>query len=202
MSKDRNLPTGGVPFGRHPALIVVDMSLGFTSASSPLGGDFDSEVSAACELVGAFHRASLPVFFSTVVYRDDTTQSVFRQHLPDLNILTPDSEWVNIDPRFAFAHSDIVIEKTGPSAFFDTKLAGHLRVLNCDALVICGLTTSGCVRATVVDALHYNYPTWVVEQACGDRNQSAHTANLHDMQAKYAQVVSLNHALTFTNSLS
>ena len=200
MSEDRDLTVGGVPFGRRPGLIVVDMTYGFTSPDSPLGGAFDSEIDAAQTLVSLFHACHFPVFYSTVVYKDDHTQSVFRQHLPDLNILSAHSKWVEVDERLTVLPADTIIEKTGPSAFFATPLAEKLIQKQCDSVMVCGLTTSGCVRATVVDALQYNYPAWVVEQACGDRNRSAHDANLHDMNAKYATVVSLDDAIAFLES--
>lgn len=200
MSEDRDLAIGGVPFGRRPGLIVVDMTYGFTSPDSPLGGVFDNEINAAQTLVSRFHACHFPVFYSTVVYKDDHTQSVFRRHLPDLNILTAHAKWVEVDERLTVLPTDTIIEKTGPSAFFGTPLSEQLIQKQCDSIMVCGLTTSGCVRATVVDALHHNYPAWVVEQACGDRNISAHNANLHDMNAKYASVVSLNDAVAFLES--
>lgn len=185
-----DLPTQGVDFGQRPGLIVVDMSVGFTSPNSPLGGQFESEVACASWLVEQFYRANLPVFFSTVVYDTPQQQSVFRTKLPALDILQRGTEWVNIDASLQVRGSHHIIEKTAPSAFFCTQLDHRIRTEKADCLMICGLTTSGCVRATVVDALSYNYPVWVVEEACGDRNSAAHTANLHDLHAKYAQVVS------------
>lgn len=200
---DRDLPAGRVRFGRSPGLIVVDMTLGFTSPESPLGSRVDDEVAAAVALVNRFHAASFPVVFSSVVYDDDEDAfSVFRAHLPDLNILKRGSDWVEVDPRFTRRPDDVVIEKGGPSAFFATSLDAVLRQKGCDSVMVCGLSTSGCVRATVVDALQYNYPAWVVAQACGDRNHSAHTANLHDMHAKYAEVVSLDRALACISQIS
>lgn len=200
---DRDLQAGRVRFGRYPGLIVVDMTRGFTSPESPLGGNVDNQVAAAVTLVDRFHAASLPVMFSSVVYDDDdNAYSVFRHHLPDLNILKRGSDWVEIDPRFNRRPEDVVIEKGGPSAFFATSLHAVLCQKGCDSVMVCGLSTSGCVRATVVDALQYNYPAWVVEQACGDRNHSAHTANLHDMHAKYAEVVSLDRALACVSQIS
>lgn len=186
-----DLPVGAPPFGRHPALIIVDMSNGFTSPDSPLGGQFEPEVTAMATLLQQFRQQGWPVFFSTVVYRDAMAASVFRQHLPALNILTPDSHWVDIDQRLKPAPGEVIVEKTVPSAFFATGLDAQLRAAGVDAVVVDGLTTSGCVRATVVDALQYNWPVWVVPETCGDRNLAAHQANLHDMAAKYAELVPL-----------
>ncbi|GEA12595.1 isochorismatase family protein [Alteromonas sp. KUL49] len=84
--------------------------------------------------------------------------------------------------------------------FFNTDLDHQLRAQNVDSLMVCGLTTSGCVRASVIDALQFDYPTWVVKDACGDRNLSAHNANLHDMHAKYAYVVSKEDAYEYLST--
>ncbi|MBQ4831283.1 isochorismatase family protein [Alteromonas sp. MMG017] len=187
-----DLLSQGVAFGVRPALIVVDMTVGFASPESPLGGVFDSEITAAEALIQHFDGADLPVYFSTVVYDNDSQQSVFRQHLPDLDMLVRGSRWVEIDPRLSFSENATLIEKTAPSAFFGTQLNEKLKTGGVDSVVVCGLTTSGCVRATAVDALSCNFPVWVVEEACGDRNIDAHKANLHDLHAKYTEVVSLD----------
>lgn len=201
MLQSGDLATGSVPFGRRPALIVVDMSVGFTSSDSPLGGDFNTQVEAMAATAALFRQQRWPVVFTTVVYHSPHEASVFRQHLPVLNMLTPDSAWVQIDSRLHLAPSDIVLEKTVPSAFFGTGLDKLLRASSVDSLVIGGLTTSGCVRATVVDALQYNWPSWVIPELCGDRNMHAHHANLHDMAAKYAEVVAHDEALTRLQAL-
>ena len=187
-----DLLSQGVVFGVRPALIVVDMTVGFASPESPLGGVFDSEITAAEALIQDFYGADLPVYFSTVVYDNDSQQSVFRQHLPDLDMLARGSRWVEIDPRLSFSDNATLIEKTAPSAFFGTQLNEKLKAGGVDSVVVCGLTTSGCVRATAVDALSCNFPVWVVEEACGDRNIDAHKADLHDLHAKYTEVVSLD----------
>jgi len=201
MLQPGDLSVGTVPFGRRPALIIVDMSNGFTSNESPLGGDFDEQVAHMARMATFFRQRRWPVVFSTVVYQDAQQASVFRQHLPVLNMLTPDSAWVQIDKRLGFDTGDILIEKNVPSAFFNTGLDNLLRAARVDCLVIGGLTTSGCVRATVVDGLQYNWPCWVIPELCGDRNQQAHQANLHDMAAKYAEVVTLEAAMQHLLSL-
>ncbi|WP_026376554.1 isochorismatase family protein [Aestuariibacter salexigens] len=187
-----DLNTGDIGLGQRPALILVDLSVGFTSPSSPLGGVFDETVSANQSLLKWFRKQGFPVFFTTVIYDNPQQASVFRQRLPDLNILERDSKWVNIDRRVAPIDGEQIIEKCWASAFFATDLADKLKACQADSLVISGLTTSGCVRATAVDGLQHNYPVVVVREACGDRNLMAHHANLHDINAKYGKVVSLD----------
>jgi len=186
-----NLPTRQLGLGRRPALLVVDMSRGFTDPACELGCACDAAVAANNELLAAFHALGLPVFFTTVIYRDGSQARVFRRRLPALNLLTPDSPWVALDPRLDRQPDDELIEKQWASAFHRTDLDSRLRARDVDSLVVTGLTTSGCVRATAVDGLQYDYQVVVPREAVADRNPSAHEANLLDLAAKYADVDSL-----------
>lgn len=196
---DHNLTANNLGLGTSPALLIVDMINGFTDAACPLGVDCPDVVAANCTLLESFRTAELPIFFTTVIYRDIGQASVFRHKIPDLNLLTATSEWVAIDARLERRASETLIEKCWPSAFFATDLDVQLRRRGVDSLVVTGLTTSGCVRASAVDALQYNYQVIVAEDAVGDRNQSAHRANLFDLAAKYASVQS---AAAIASSLS
>ena len=186
-----DLERNSLGLGRRPALLVVDMINGFTSAECPLGTDCPQVVEANARLLTWFRAQKLPVFFTTVVYHDDDQASVFRGRINALNLLQPGSHWVAVDARLAPLAGEPVLEKQWASSFFGTDLDDRLRAEAVDSLVVTGLTTSGCVRATVVDGLQYNYPILVPREACGDRNPEAHAANLFDMNAKYADVVSL-----------
>jgi nicotinamidase-related amidase len=187
--QDRDLAIGTLSLGLCPALIVVDLSNGFSDPASPLGGDFDSQILHINGLLEIFRTKKLPVYYTSVVYHDETTASVFRRRLPDLNILQTSSEWVKINSKINKEPDELIIEKQWPSAFFKTQLAAQLEKNSVDSIVVVGLTTSGCVRATVVDGLQHNYSVFVVPEACGDRNLSAHQASLHDMHAKYSVVI-------------
>ena len=177
--------------GAKPALLVVDMINGFTDAACPLGSDCPDVVAANAQLLDEFRRRSLPVFFTTVVYHSADQARVFRGRIDALNLLTPDSNWVQVDDRLAMMPGEILVEKQWASAFHKTDLDGQLREHGIDSLVVTGLTTSGCVRATVVDGLQYDYRVVVPREAVGDRNVDAHEANLFDMHAKYADVMPL-----------
>ena len=142
--------------GTHPALIVVDVVVGFTDPSCPLGSDAESVVNANVQLMNAFHRAQLPVVLTTVIYRNDHEASVFRARVPALNLLTPESHWVKFDPRLPIAGDDLQLEKRHASSFHGTALDQWLTDRNVDSVVVTGLTTSGCVRATAVDGLQNN----------------------------------------------
>ncbi len=190
-----DLERNSLGLGDKPALLVVDMINGFTDPACPLGSDCPDVVAANARLVDAFHAAGLPVVFTTVVYHDDTQARVFRARIEALNVLTPGSQWVQLDPALDFREGDVLLEKQWASGFHRTDLDARLRALAVDSLVVTGLTTSGCVRATVVDGLQYDYPVVVPREAVGDRNPDAHEANLFDMHAKYADVQSLEDVL-------
>ena len=184
-----DLPHTTQTLGTRPALVLVDLSVGFTDPASPLGCECDEVVAVNARLLSAFRERGLPVFYTTVCYRNDEQAHVFRERIPDLNILTPGSRWVAIESRLAPEDGERVIEKRYASGFFGTLLASELDAAAANSVVITGLTTSGCVRATAVDALQHEYPTFVVSDAVGDRNLEAHSANLHDLNAKYAEVL-------------
>ena len=181
--------------GQRPALIVVDVVVGFTDPACPLGSEADAVVQANVELMNAFHQAQMPVVLTTVVYHNEEQASVFRARVPALNLLTPDSKWVQFDPRLPIVETDLQLEKRHASSFHGTDLNNWLRANHVDTVVVTGLTTSGCVRATAVDGLQNNYRVLVPREACGDRDEQAHEANLYDLNAKYADVVSLREVL-------
>ena len=195
MSERKALERIDAGIGDLPALIVVDVVKGFTDPTCPLGSEADEVVAANVALMDAFHKADLPVVLTTVVYRSDDEATVFRARVPALNLLTPDSEWVRFDPRLPIAATDLQLEKRHASSFHGTDLDNWLKARNVDSVVVTGLTTSGCVRATAVDGLQNNYKVLVPREACGDRDPEAHKANLYDMNAKYADVVSLETVL-------
>ena len=181
--------------GESPALLVVDVIKGFTDPDCPLGSQADSVVEANRRLMDVFHAQSLPVFLTTVVYDNDDQASVFRARVPALNVLERGSHWCEIDPRLPLVSSDTIIEKTHASAFHGTNVADQLRSAGIDSLVVTGLTTSGCVRASAVDGLQHNLKVVIPEEATGDRDQSAHQANLYDLNAKYVDVMPLDKVL-------
>jgi maleamate amidohydrolase len=187
-----DLQRNSLGLGQRPALVLVDMIKGFTSSACPLGTDCPEVVAANAELLALFRARELPVFFTTVVYHDDNQASVFRGRIEALNVLQPGSHWIEVNAALTPLADEPVIEKQWASAFFGTDLDNMLRQAGADSLVVTGLTTSGCVRATVVDGLQYNYPVVVPREAVGDRNPEAHEANLFDMNAKYADVVNLD----------
>ena len=183
------LESNSTGLGSAPALVVVDMCRGFIDPSSPLGFKCDELIQANIILVNKFREMNLPVIFTTTIYRDISEASVFRSKIPALNILKPGSEETSFLAELSPDSEDILIEKKFASSFFGTNLADDLRRMNVDSVVISGVTTSGCVRATALDSLQNNFLTTVAEDCVGDRDLNAHRANLFDLQSKYADVV-------------
>ena len=188
---------GRAGFGQRPALVVVDMNVGFTDPASPLVCDLESVVEAIRRLLGEARRAGIPVVFTTVSYSegDKVTAQAFLDKIPALLTLEAGGRWVEIDPRLAPLPGEPVLNKLFASAFFGTPLQAFLTAAGCDSLIVTGASTSGCVRATVVDALQHGFRPVVPREAVGDRNPAAHEANLYDMDTKYADVVSVAEVL-------
>ena len=189
---------GRAGFGSRPALVVVDVNRGFTDPASPLVCDLDDVVAAIAQLLEAFRAGGLPVAYTTVAYDEAGRRSAaaFIAKIPALLVLEAGSRWVEIDPRITPTEDEPVFTKLWASAFFGTPFASWLAAEGCDSLVVTGASTSGCIRATAVDALQNGYRAVVPREAVGDRNPAAHEANLYDIDAKYGDVIPLGDVLT------
>ena len=183
---------GRVGFGRRPAVLVVDFITGFTDPQSPLGSVLDDEVQATAQLLELARSLGLPIFLTTTVYEPSMVDAgLFVRKVPALAELQAGSEWVRVDPRLGRQPSEPILEKRYASAFFATHLAATLVSARCDTVIVCGCTTSGCVRATVVDALQHGFRAIVPRQCVGDRAPAQHEANLIDIDGKYGDVEEL-----------
>jgi maleamate amidohydrolase len=187
-----------VTLGSRPAVLVVDFSCGFTDPQCALGSDLSAEVEATRRLLDAAREKGLPVIFTTIGFEPSLKDGgLWLQKVPSLGDLQVGGQWVEIDPRLERRPEETVIVKKGASAFFGTNLAAVLIAQGIDSVILCGATTSGCVRATAIDLLQYGFPTLVPQECVGDRAQAPHDANLFDIQAKYADVVPLEEALAY-----
>jgi nicotinamidase-related amidase len=188
--------------GDRPALLVVDFVRAYLLERSPLFGGEGCRGArvAAAELLAAARRAAVPVVHTNVLFQPGGADGgVFFRKLPALSIFERGR-----DPELAaFAEGldpvagETVITKQYASAFFGTTLASTLTALGCDTVLIAGVSTSGCIRATAVDACQHGFVPLVVREAVGDRSPGPHEAGLFDLQAKYAEVVSLAEALHY-----
>jgi nicotinamidase-related amidase len=178
-----------VGFGDRAALLIVDMQQGFTDPLSPLGADSPATVEAASQLLDATRTAQLPVFYTVCLAAPET--AVWQRKLPANSVLLPNSKWVEVDPRLKPRDEEVVLYKHFASAFFDTELHDHLSGLGIDTLIVSGMTTSGCVRASVVDACSLGYRVLIPREAVADRLDLSHQVSLFDMDLKYGDVISL-----------
>ena len=183
--------------GRHPALIVVDLNYAFTDPESPLHCDTDAAVQATARLLAAARDGGRAVAFTTIEYDEGAKQvaRAFIAKAPALTLMTPGSRWAQIDERIAPREGEPVFIKLFASAFFGTSLQPMLTAAGCDSIVVTGASTSGCVRATVVDGMQHGLSVLVPREAVADRAQSAHDASLVDIDAKYGDVVSVDDAV-------
>jgi len=176
--------------GARCALVLVDFVNGFVDVDAFGGPHIEAAAKATEPLLAAFRARGLPVAHSRVVFADDgADRNVFCMKVPPLAALTETSYNSQIVPGLVPAAGELVVRKTVASAFFSTGLAEWLRLQGADTAVIVGCTTSGCVRATVIDAMQHNFRTVVVEDCVGDRAIEPHEANLFDMRQKYADVM-------------
>ncbi len=182
--------------GRAPALVVVDTTLGFTDPASPLACDLDGPVEAIGELLAAARAAAATVVFTSVAYGpgDHAAAAAFLAKVPALGVLEAGSRWAEVDPRIAPLPREPVLVKLFASAFFATPLASLLTARGHDGVVVCGASTSGCVRATVVDALQHGFRPVVAREAVGDRDPAAHEQALRDVDGRYGDVVGVREA--------
>lgn len=192
---------GALPRPAHVGVVVVDLVEGFTNPLHPPGADLDSVVADTRTLIDAARRVGRPVWFTTIAYPEGGgSMTTWLAKMPALACLTVGSPLVEVDGRLAPRDDEPVIVKQAASAFFGTDLRERIRAAGCDGILITGATTSGCVRATVVDACSHDIPAFVVRPCVGDRAAGPHDASLVDMEAKYADVIGLEEALSLVGS--
>lgn len=179
-----------IGLGRRCALVIVDFTVGFNDPDLFGGGNIDPAVKRTVGLLEHFRKSGLPVSYTRVVYADDGSDSgVFTLKAPRLKMLTESHPAGQVVPELAPRAGEYMVRKTQASAFFGTNFAPWLTLNGVDTLVVTGCTTSGCVRATVVDAVSYNFRPIVVTDCVGDRALGPHEANLFDMGQKYADLM-------------
>jgi nicotinamidase-related amidase len=188
--------------GVRPGVLVVDFSCGFTDPECRLGAEMTAEIEATRTLLDAARARSLPVVFTTIGFEPGGKDgALWLQKVPALGDLELGGRWVEIDPRLERRPDEVLVVKKGASAFFGTNLVAILVAQGVDTVVLCGATTSGCIRATAIDLLQNGFPTMLPRECVGDRAQAPHDANLFDIQAKYADVLSLADVLEYLESV-
>ena len=189
--------------GSRPAVLVVDFNCGFTDPACAVGADMTEAVESTRHLLDAARAREIPVIFTTIGFESNLKDGgLWLEKMPGLAELELGGPWVELDPRLGRRDEETLVVKKGASAFFGTNVAAILVSQQVDTVVLCGATTSGCVRATAVDLLQSGFRTVVPRECVVDRAQAPHEANLFDIQAKYADVVALEEAMTYVESIS
>ena len=205
-------------FGKRPALLVIDVSYAFTgdTPGEPIlesikrwrnscGAESWDAIAHIKKLIDKAHDKQLPVIYTTGVRRPDMWDSGGWRAKNTRSLEAPKTasnrHGYDIVDEIAPSAKDLVIYKQKPSGFFGTPMTGYLTQLQCDSVIVTGTTTSGCVRATVVDAFSYNYRVAMVEEGCFDRSQASHAMTLCDLGAKYADIVKSEEVLSYFDTL-
>jgi len=188
--------------GQRPAILVVDFSYGFTDPTYPTATDADGAIDATAKLLTCARRKGVPIAFATISYEAAHIDSLpWLRKSVGLTALKSGSRLVEIDGRLERDEREPIVVKLGASAYFGTNVSTLLTSWRADTLIVTGATTSGCVRATVVDAVQAGYDVLVPEECVADRATAPHEANLFDIRQKYADVIPLSETLEYLESL-
>jgi nicotinamidase-related amidase len=190
-------------FGTKPLLLVVDFTNAFTDPASPLGSSLERELGQANRLIDAAHAKRVPVIFTTVWYEEEDLRDagIWARKQAGVKHLRAGTPAVELDARLHRQPADALLVKKYASCFFGTDLVPRLHSHGADTVVICGCSTSGCVRATAVDACQWGFRPMVVREAVGDRSKAAHEQSLFDLHSRYADVVGIDETLAYFSSV-
>lgn len=205
-------------FGKRPALLIIDVNYAFCGDKrepimesvkrwpTSCGEEAWDALPVLARVIETARAQGVPVIYTTGISRDDKWDMGSWRWKNARTGETPPARQSNHDgneimPQIAPGPHDLVVPKQKPSGFHGTNMLSYLTMLGCDSVIVCGTTTSGCVRGTVIDSFSYNFRTAVIEDGCFDRSQASHAVNLFDMHAKYADVVTSEEVLGFLKSL-
>jgi len=190
-------------WGTRPALVLVDFAQAYFDEAYPLfGGEgCRTALENAARLAPVARKADIPVIFTEVKYQPGGLDGgAFYSKVPALSCFDAGKDSQRLADGLSMEASDILVSKQYPSAFFGTSLDATLKWLKVDTLLLTGVTTSGCIRATCIDSISHGFVTLVVSDAVGDRAQAPHDANLYDMSAKYADLLNTEEAISYLSS--
>lgn len=199
MTDPSNTPfVGSLQLGKRPALVLIDFCRAYFDVKAPFYLGSDSCLKSASKLLQEARRQHIPIFHTRVNFTPGSADGgVFMKKVPMLEVFTEGNPFAELMPEVQPLPNEPVIVKQYASAFFGTSLASTLHSLSVDTVVIAGVSTSGCVRASAVDAMQHAFIPVVVRDAVGDRGESRHEGNLFDIQAKYGEVIDEERALAY-----
>ncbi|WP_234978373.1 isochorismatase family protein [Bacillus tuaregi] len=188
--------SGQIGFGEKPALLIRDLTIAFTDPHSQLSINVENQIEATKQLVEAAQEHHIPIIFSQTIYQSDHKVSrLWCTKFPSLQILDPQSTWTNLHPELSGYSYDIINPTVYITDIHNEEVNTFLKEKDVDTLILAGATTSGSIRATAVDALQSGYRVMIPKEAVGDRNQSLQNSTLLDLNARYADVISLDKLL-------
>lgn len=195
---------GRLGFGKRPALLVIDLTKGFTDPSQPLGSDLSAQIAVTNTLIRAARLKGIPVIFTAVRYEDASMADagIWYQKMRGQSTLNVNSDGYQLDERLERIDTDVVLYKKYASCFFGSDLTSRLINLGVDTLIVAGTSTSGCVRSSVVDAVQLGFRPMIVADAVGDRSKASHQQSLFDMDTKYGDVVSVEETESYLAMLT
>jgi maleamate amidohydrolase len=205
MSSGEDTWGGSMGWGQRPALLLIDMMRAYFTPGSPFDLGSDAAVTGCARLLAAARAAGLPVIHTRVRYRPGASDGgLFVRKVSALRLLAEDvpGDQGEFAPGLEPRPDEVVIVKQYASAFFGTSLAATLTAAGIDTAVIAGVSTSGCVRASATDAMQHGFRPIVVAEACGDRTPAIHDANIADLAAKYADIATIEEAITRFGTLT
>lgn len=189
---------GHLKFGSNPALLVVDFVKAYIEPISPLYSPVEGAFASCVQVVNLARQLEIPVIFTQIdIMRGGSNAGIFYRKAPGLKAFEPGSPLAEFADELRPLENEVVIKKQYASSFFGTSLASYLSSIRVDTVIITGVSTSGCVRATALDCCQHGFLPFVVQDACGDRTLAIQQANLFDLQAKYAEVISQAEAEQF-----
>ena len=192
---------GALEPARKPAIVVVDLIKGFTDPAFPAGSDLSEVLRATRQLLDVARESGTPIIYTTIAFNEMQVQSLVWLHkMKAMRGLLEGTPWIEVDERLARQRQEPVLAKQAASSFTGTPLASMLVALGVDGLIVTGAVTSGCVRATAVDACMLGWPVFVPRECVGDRAQGPHEASLFDIQAKYGDVCDLTDAICMVST--
>lgn len=207
MSQEQTYKDAGfgaqVPRGTRPAIVVVDFTYGFTDTAYPTAADVSAQMAATRTLTDLARAKGYPVIYTTIAYHPgELDKLAWLKKATGMAALIEGTRLVEIDAATGIQPQDVILTKKGASAFAGTHLAALLTGAQVDTLIVTGATTSGCVRATCVDAVQSGFNVLVPADCCADRAQAPHEANLYDISQKYGDVTDAADLLDWMVSLN
>lgn len=192
-----------IGFGRRPVVLVIDLAKGFTDPQRPLGSDLSTQINVTNEITGAARDKGVPVIFTAVRYDDPglADAGIWAIKQKGVATLMASGDGHQLDERLIISSKDMRLYKKYASCFWGTDLLSLLVSSGRDCVILLGTSTSGCVRATAVDACQAGFRPMVVREGVGDRSERAHEQALFDLDAKYADVVTLESTLAYLRGL-